>query len=425
MPSHIKKQATTPPSLKGDGKKAQEKAGATAASPVEGAESGEPADSPETVERTPEQEQEFQAELAKERRVRKMRKRGLAAASVVLGSVNALASIPKGIQLGLDTVKGTSEEKKVLNEARISTLTAVSSSSLAGLTVAGPVGLVVGGVVGYVAGTLGNHLASRSGTGGADRKHISEAVEKSVGESKGLWGKTKAIYRGAVEGAKRGYQTRATTSKIQLSGMLDGVEAAIQQVSESKGTEHPEFSPDSKHGLFKQAMLLAGGVLGGVAGVAINAPGGMVTGVLESLKETKSYVPSDMEKSLMLWATNVGKFLPAAAVSATLGGAVGIAASTAVGVTTASLASIIDGRLGVNRKIAGPVQRAVKEAHGEEDVKENLRAYYRAGKGAVVGLAAGIHEGWKAGFKGGMEIVDGTVASIPEAVDKEEKKEAG
>ena len=171
--------------------------------------------------------------------------------------------------------------------------------------------------------------------------------------------------------------------------------------------------------LTKAAMAVSGGVFG-TAGVLINAPGGAVIGTLESLKETKSYVPSQMEKNLMLWSTNVGKFLPAAIVSATFG----VAAGTAIGVATASVTSIIDGRLGVNRKIARPVEEAVKKAHGEEEVRENLRAYYRAGKGAVVGLSAGIREGWKSGFQGGVEVLSDALAATPESVDagKDEDK---
>lgn len=352
------------------------------------------------------------------KRSRRLRRGFLTAASTAMALVGGLTAIPAGMQLGLDTKAGRSEEVTTLNQARISTLTSVGTSSLVGMSVLGPVGLVVGGVVGYITGTIGNHISARSGVGPQSRAKVAEAVKESVGDSKGLWGTTKALFRGAVEGAKTGYSTRKTTSKIQLAGMMDGVTEAVKDVRDSEGESHPELSSDSGYGAIRRTLMAAGGLLGGIAGVMINAPGGAVIGALHSLKETKSSVPSEMEKSLMLWATNVGKFLPAAAVSTVVGGAAGIAVSTAVGVTTASLASIIDGRLGINHRISRPVEKAVKEAHGEEDVKENLRAYYRAGKGAVVGLVAGTMEGWKAGFQGGMEIVKGVADSVPESIDK-------
>jgi len=67
------------------------------------------------------------------------------------------------------------------------------------------------------------------------------------------------------------------------------------------------------------------------------------------------------------------------------------------------------------------VETAVKRAHGETEVKENLRAYYRAGKGSVVGLSAGVREGWKAGFQGGVEMFGDLLATTPESIEASEK----
>ena len=409
------------------------------------------------------------AESAKKRNVSRMIRKGfLTAASTAMGLFNGLLSIPVGMQIGLDTAnelstkaaaevdqadapkaeaapeaapkaeaeaaektekksKFTAEDKKRLNAARVSTASSVVASSAAGMAVMGPVGLVLGGVMGYITGTVGNHLEARSGIGDHKMDRISESVEKVVGKSSGLWAKTKAVVAGGVRGATEGYKTRKTTSKIQLSGMLDGVSEAVKDWKATENHPHREFSDDDNGPLTKAAMAVAGGLFG-TAGVMINAPGGAVIGTLESLKESSNYVPTQMEKNVMLWATNVGKFLPAAIVTtlaSVAGPAVGVAAGTAVGVATASVTSIIDGRLGINGKIARPVKAAVKEAHGEEDVKENLRAYYRAGKGSVVGFSAGIREGWKGGFRGGVEVINDAWAATPESIDaKEEPKEA-
>ena len=404
-------------------------------------------------------------ESAKKRNVSRMIRKGfLTAASTAMGIFNGLLSIPVGMQIGLDTAnelgtkapaeldqvdapkaeaapkanpevaektekksRFTAEDKKRLNAARVSTASSVVASSAAGMAVMGPVGLVLGGVMGYITGTVGNHLEARSGIGDQKMERISESVEKAVGKSSGLWAKTKAVVAGGVRGAAEGYKTRKTTSKIQLSGMLDGVSEAVKDWKATENHPHKEFSDDDNGPLTKAAMAVAGGLFG-TAGVMINAPGGAVIGTLESLKESSNYVPTQMEKNVMLWATNVGKFLPAAIVTtlaSVAGPAVGVAAGTAVGVATASVTSIIDGRLGINGKIARPVKEAVKEAHGEEDVKENLRAYYRAGKGSVVGFSAGIREGWKGGFRGGVEVINDAWAATPESIDaKEEPKES-
>ena len=344
---------------------------------------------------------------------RMIRKSFLSAASTGMAAMNSILSIPVGIQMGLDTVKEieverksaeqdstptpetsprSADEQKRLNAARISTLASTAASGAIGMAILGPVGLVVGSVVGYLKGMIGNHLEVRSGIADQKMEKMTSDIKSTVGESTGAWAKTKAIFRGAQTGAVQGYKTRKMSSKIQLSGILDGVGEAIEDWKESKAEPVKGLSKQSEHNALAKAAMRFSGSVFGTAGVLINAPGGAVIGTLESLKETSSYIPSQMEKNLMLWSTNVGKFLPAAIVSATFG----VAAGTAVGVATASVTSIIDGRLGVNRKIARPVEKAVKEAHGEEEVKENLRAYYRVGKGSVVGLSAGIREGWNA-----------------------------
>ena len=352
---------------------------------------------------------------------RKIRKGFLSAASTGMAAFKALESIPEGIQIGLDTKAGKSDDMKRLNAARVSTITSIATSSAVGSVLLGPVGFVVGGVVGYLSGMVGNHLAVRSGVGEQKMKAVTKAVEEKAGASEGVWGSVKAAVTGAVEGAKQGFKHRKTTAKIQLSGALDGVKEAVEDAKRAEPDRFTELEAGSRHGKLAQAAMRAGGMLFGAAGVAINAPGGLIIGVLESLKETSSSIPSQMTKNLMLWATNLGKFLPAAAIGAVVGGPVGIAASTAVGVATASVTSIIDGRLGVNDKIARPVKLAVKEAHGEQEVKDNSRAYYRAGKGAVVGLAAGVREGWKSGFRGGVEVVRDAIAATPESIEPNEK----
>ena len=349
---------------------------------------------------------------------RKVRKGFLEVASVGVGLHGALSTGIQGIQTGIDVKMGRDPEKIALNSARISTLTSVLSGTSIGLAVMGPVGLVVGGVVGYISGTIGNHLDSRSGNGAQRQENITKAVEKSLGDSEGLWGATKAVATGAIQGAKDGFKGRRMTAKIQLAGMLDGVEESADYWREAKVDDPINMDVGKDEAGLSKLLKTAGGLVLGVAGVLINAPGGAVIGVLESLKETKSYIPSKMTQSLVLLATNVGKFIPATIATVVGGPAVG----TAVGLATGSVASSADGHFGVNRKILTPVENAVDKAHGEEAHQESLRAYYRAGKGAVVGFSAGVREGWKVGFQGGVDMVNNALASTPEAIEKDEKE---
>lgn len=359
----------------------------------------------------------------------KLRKKLVSATSTVMAALGALGAVPQGMQMGLDTKAGKSEDVKRLNAARISTLTNVATAGGVGLAILGPVGMVVGGVVGYVTGTIENHLQARTGAGDRKMAAVTEAVQESVGESKSVWGTAKALFTGGVEAAKQNFKDRKITSKLQVDGVLDGIKEAKEDIKEAMAEDKAEAATKKSkkgadHSLLARIAMRAGGAVLGAAGVMINAPGGLVIGVLESLKETQNEVPSQMTKNIMLWSTNVGKFLGPAIIGAAIGGPVGMAASTAVGVATASVTSIIDGRRGVNRRIASPVEDAVKDAHGEQGVKENFYDYYRAGKGAVVGLAAGVREGWKAGYEGGIEMMSDAFATIPETIEKEDEPEA-
>ncbi len=360
------------------------------------------------------------------KRKRRVRKGFLKAASTGMAIYESVVSLPESIALGLDTANGASHEVKRTHSTRLSILSNTLAGAAVGSALGGPVGLVCGGVMGFLSGTMSNHLAAKSGVADQRVKNVSDKVSTSIGESKGAWGKIKGAVAGAFHGTKEAFQTRKTTATIQLAGALDGIEHVREAKEAGEFSSHVESTTSKKaQSRFGGLLQKSVGLVCGVSGVMINAPGGLIIGMLESVKDSKNYKPDQLTKSTMLLATNVGKFLPAAAVAAVLGGPVGIATSTAVGVATASLDSIIDGRFGVNRRIAGPVERAVNEAHGEENYQENLRAYYRAGKGAVVGLSVGVDQGWKTGRQGGIDIVSDLVDATDSvaATEADEKKD--
>ena len=353
---------------------------------------------------------------------RRLRKAFLQAAATGMASYHAVVSLPESIQLGLDTYAGASQDVKKIHTTKLSILSNTMAGGALGCALGGPVGLVCGSVVGFLSGTIANHLASKSGLADRQIDSVSARVSQSVGDQKNPYRKLKAIATGAFYGTQEAFKNRKTTAKIQLAGTLDGL-AHVRQASGSGELSKPLAitATSQTSGPLSRLLQRATGLICGVSGVMINAPGGMIIGTLESLKETQKGQPSQLSKTTMLLATNVGKFLPAAAVGAILGGPVGIAASTAVGVVTASLDSMIDGRFGVNRRISKPVEKAVNEAHGEENYQENLGAYYRAGKGAVVGFSVGMEQGWKTGYQGGVDIACDLLAT-PHTVASGEAK---
>jgi hypothetical protein len=347
----------------------------------------------------------------------------LTAAAAGVAAYDALVALPDSVLLGLDTQAGHSDEIKKARTTKLSVLSHTVAAGALGALVAGPVGLVCGAVIGFLSGTMSNFLDGKSGFAERRRQRVSERVQEAVGQDKGLSGRWKAALAGAAQGTKETFKTRSVTAKVQLAGAVAGIKAASQSVS-------APVSPASttrQGGFVSRCLKAAAGFVCGVSGVMINAPGGLLVGMLESLKEAgepPEVVPSQLKKTTMLMATNVGKFLPAAAVGVLIGGPVGIAASTAVGLINASLATIIDGRFGLNQRIARPVADAVNRAHDGKEYKDGLHAYYRAGKGATVGLAVGVEQGWKTGHQGGVDIVTDMIG-ITEAVAAGEDQAKG
>ncbi len=345
---------------------------------------------------------------------RPVRRAFLEVASTGVGVLNAVSGLPEGVQIAKDTMAGASTDAKVTKVGRWGVLASVTTGSAVGMAIGGPVGLVCGAALGFLGGTLNQHLAERSGAVEHRVNSVSGQVQKAIGEEPGAWGRVKGLVTGAAAGVKEGFQQGKRTSKIQLAGALDGVEEVMKGAHKASD-DNPVSKPELPElGRLGKILAKTTGLLCGISGVMINAPGGLVIGMLEPLKEDQNRLPDGLTKTSLLIATNVGKVVPGAMVAGALGGPVGAAAGAAVGLVTASLTSIIDGRFGVNRRIARPVEKSVEKSHSGEISKNNLRNYYRSGKGAVVGLAAGVREGWNAGYQGGIDMVNG-VLSVSES----------
>lgn len=346
---------------------------------------------------------------------RKRKKAALGLGATVIAAVDSVLAIPQSLQVGLDTANGVNEE---ITKTRVFKWN-VATNAVAGLvagaalgplgmavgltTIAGlaPVAAVGGLFAGLLKGTIEAHLSAKSGANDSYVKKTRERIEERL-EGDEDPSKLKTAWVGLSEGVKQAFQSRKETAKIQLSGAMDGIE----YLREADKIIKPSAKEPKKMGMFKKTVAL----LCGVSGVMINAPGGLISGMLESLKDTKTYKQSALARTTLLMATNLGKLMPGAVigslVAGPLGGVVGAAVSAGVGIVTNSIPSMVDGRDGINRAIQRPLEHAVNEAHGQGEHRENLRVYYRAGKGGVVGANVGTKEGWKAGYQGGIEMVE-------------------
>lgn len=374
------------------------------------------------VQETFEQEQA----PAPPRRKRQVRKALLDTAGVFMGGYNAVLNIPKGVVVGAAAVKGKSDEAIRKRAANSFAIASTIAGGAIGFVLGGPFGLIGGAASGLISGTISNHLEARSGSMDPFLNQIADSARQSAGidpedenqHDPNAWQVFKGAVAGGVKGLTAGFKKSFLNSKIAAAGAADGIEFVVQN-------RRPPVSKKVTAmggGAIKTALKAAAGTLFGLAGVLINVPGGAITGALQSLSDTdgKSSAPEAMTKTLMFVGTNVGKLMPSTAA-----GSVGGTAGYAVGAATGSITSIIDGRDGFHKGIVRQVDLALKEAHGEDEAKGNLRAYYRAGKGAVVGAVTGLYEGWRIGYEAGVENMSAIFDLQKQALDVqtgEEKK---
>ena len=317
----------------------------------------------------------------------------LSAASNLLALGHTLCSLPGSIAVGLAARAGVNEEVQRTRSAIAYSTSSTAMGGAMGSLVGGPVGLVCGAFAGYIVGNIGNHLNNRSGL-------LTRSMDAIQDASSASGNSLQCSLKAAQAGMRTHWNEGKQAGRLLVEGMLDGA-----------SVPHPPLKAGSQpQGVLKKII----GATCGATGVLINAPGGAVAGALAALEEGDETRRSAIARPLMLVATNVGKVIPGAAVAALLGGPVGVAVGTAVGVVTASLTSIIDGKYGIHKGIAGEVERAVKVSQEGHPPAENLQIFYRAGKGAMVGALSGTRQGWQRGYLGGVDIA-GDLVSVPRA----------
>lgn len=342
-----------------------------------------------------------------ERRVRTTVTR---AAGFVSGVLNAASGIPEGAVAGYMAHRGRDADS-IRKALAVTQLTAHTLAGGAiGWLIGGPAGLVCGLAAGYIGGSLGNYMENRSTQLDSTVEHVKAAADAKPGLIKSVWA-------GMSQGAREGFAQGSVSGQATAAGALDAVSFLRQH------------DPQRPEGLVpKRPLAHASGVLFGAAGVLINAPAGAVLGALESIHEQdKATAPSDLSRHLLLLATNIGKVLPGVLVGTLVAGPLGLLAGTAVGVLTASVTSMVDGKAGFHPRLVRTVRESVDQAHGGTECPDSARVFYRAGKGAVVGFWTGLMEGWREGRDAGIQLVrDGISGPVTAAGHQPEpEKPAG
>lgn len=334
-------------------------------------------------------------EVKPKRGKRKLRAGTARAAGAVWGAFNACNGVAQGLVAGYMANREYSPGsiRKAVAATQLSC--SVLGGAALGTLVGGPAGLVCGAAAGYVAGSLENYMEHRSQQLDQLLEHLETRIDRTTEEARGVWGTVKAMGVGAVTASKLGWRHGNVSGSSVAAGAMAGVRHLREEKCEDSG-QRPQP---------KSLLERASGLLFGAAGVLINGPAGAVLGALESVHHSEKPEPTGLSRHLLLLATNLGKVLPGVLVGSMVPGPVGILAGTVVGVLTASITSMVDGRRGFHPGLVRAVRGAVDDSHGEEECPDSARVFFRGGKGAVVGLVTGVREGWKTGYDAGIQLL--------------------
>jgi len=353
------------------------------------------------------------------------------------GLFHAAKNIPLGVAEGVDRAihpdKDVATRKK--NLAKISTINSVLAGTAIGTMAFGPVGLVLGAITGYVGATIGNFLDNRSRVTDSFIEKVDARIDKQIEELPHKGDSTKfrkalnAAFLGGIAGAKEGWRTGKMSGSGTGAGLIEGMRFIAKDIKETAKAQREEQKRlkeagklffEKERSLPGKAFRTAMGVVCGISGILMNAPGGFVEGSLEAVEV--GFHRKEITKPLLLFATNAGKVLPPALAGAAIGGPPGAAIGTAIGLISASLTTVIDGKYGFNKGIIRRIDKAIEEVSGEGGGGSGYAVYHKASKGAIVGAYAGIKEGWTLGYKGGTEFADGLFETPLEAAKEDESK---
>ncbi len=363
---------------------------------------------------------------------RRARKAFATTAGIINGAVTATHNISLGMKIGYNQAvkpgKDISQRKKELS--KLSIINRTITGAVAGSVIWGPVGLVLGGMTGYVSASLKSFMDNKSG--GMD--NLIKAVDSRVArqmdklprkqESSTLRKVINSVYAGGIAGMKEGWTRGKQIGQGSGAGLLSGAQFILQDIRENNSpgnSNGPVLKDSSDRGIITKTLIRSVGVVSGISGILMNAPGGIVEGSLHSVEMGENR--REITRPLLLFATNAGKIFPPALVGAAIGGPLGAAVGTAVGLVSGSLSTIIDGRYGFNRGITRKVQNAVNEVVDEDITRKGNSIYHNSAKGSLVGAYAGIKEGWRLGYRGGVEFMDNIFEIPTEAAKHKEPQE--
>lgn len=245
------------------------------------------------------------------------KQRAVNLAAWALAAGHTLCSLPGNVAVGLAVAAGQGADVQRSRAAITYAARSAAVGGALGSLVGGPVGMVCGAIAGYIPGNISNHLLQRSGLLDRQLEAVSQGVQPGQGQRHHLERRQAGRPTGRARNAgprPSGNDSSARTGQRQ--GHLEA-NVGCRLRSHRRTDQRTRWS----------------------------------RGALEALRDNDEAKRGEVARPLMLVATNVGKVIPGAFVAPVLSGPVGVAVGTAVGVVTASLTSIIDGKSGIHSGI--------------------------------------------------------------------------
>lgn len=309
----------------------------------------------------------------------------------------------------------------------------IAAGATAGTMVGGVIGGIAGGIGGLVIAGLGGASGSMEKVGG----QIGEAAEKAVSDNMPSDSKLKDASRAFTEGAFTGLGVGAAGGFKEgskhgagiVSGVIEGTKGAAASVlgkyekpAEPK-PEKPKKSIGKKvlHAVLGAPRMILGtaaGVVGGVAGAAMESVDGLIQGTVIGVDSSEK-----ADKTPHGVIMRIETALAGTAAGFMTGGFIGAAIGLGGGLLAGHLIRRVEKKSGTDKEIAENLTRAVRHAQKDnayenkadeygDRVKNPYESFRDGVEGAMTGTAAGVREGFKAGYAGGKGVVDGVFDGV-------------
>lgn len=343
-----------------------------------------------------------------------------------VAAVTSVANAAGGlISGGVSGVEGDGDDAHVVTSG----IGYVAMGATAGaMLMGGWIPAVAGGVVGLVfAG-----LAAGSGSAEKIGEKIEASAEKVVADNEPSGRKLKDATRdfteggltglgvGAVEGFKEGDAYGAGI----VSGVTEGTKGFVTSAL-GKYEDAKEARPKQKKSLFKKILGVprkvlgaTAGVVGGLVGMAMEAPDGLMQGTVVGAAENE-----EASKKFHGGLMRLESLLAGAGAGFAMGGPWGAAIGAGVGLVGGHILRRVEKKSGKDKEIAQNLTKAVRYAQKDNAYKMETDEYgyrdktpyetFRDGvEGAITGTGAGLREGFKGGYAAGKGTVDGVFDGI-------------